>query len=203
MEPLAKFVGRSQFLEPGIERSGSFGQTARPQPIDKHTSAIAGRRLIVYALESDRHTRCILTLTETQRRSCGATNLIVREKPFRPRFSRLAAGSLALLALALLIGCDSEPRKTDAELGLTPQQAQGRRVYEARCADCHYAYSTHDLRGPSLHGLFKKQFMTNGIPANDERVTDIILMGRSKMPAFQQKLTQEQFADLMVYLHTL
>ncbi len=129
--------------------------------------------------------------------------MIAREKTFRLRFGRLAAGLFALLAIALLIGCDSEPRKTDAELGLTPQQAHGRRVYEARCADCHYAYSTHDLRGPSLHGLFKKQFMTNGIPANDERVTDIILMGRSKMPAFQQKLTQEQFADLMVYLHTL
>jgi mono/diheme cytochrome c family protein len=129
--------------------------------------------------------------------------LRARKKNFTPRFSRLAAGVFALLAVSLLIGCDSEPRKTDAELGLSPQQAQGRRVYEARCADCHYAYSTHDLRGPSLHGLFKKQFMTNGIPANNERVTDIILMGRSKMPAFQQKLTQQQFDDLMAYLHTL
>jgi len=43
----------------------------------------------------------------------------------------------------------------------------------------------------------------NGIPANDERVTDIILLGRAKMPAFQQKLTQQQVADLLAYLHTL
>lgn len=110
------------------------------------------------------------------------------------------------LAAALVIGlagCDSEPRKTDAELGLNPQQALGRRVYDARCAECHYAYSTRNLRGPSLHGLFKKQFMTSGIPANDERVTDVILLGRAKMPAFQQKLTQQQFDDLMAYLHTL
>jgi mono/diheme cytochrome c family protein len=129
--------------------------------------------------------------------------LTAREKSFKPCFSRLTAAVFALLAIGLLVGCDSEPRKTDAELGLTPQQAHGRRVYEARCADCHYAYSTHDLRGPSLHGLFKKQFMSNGIPANDERVTDIILMGRAKMPAFQQKLNQQQFDDLMAYLHTL
>jgi len=54
-----------------------------------------------------------------------------------------------------------------------------------------------------MHGLFKKQFMSNGIPANDERVTDIILLGRAKMPAFQQKLTQQQVADLLAYLHTL
>ena len=79
----------------------------------------------------------------------------------------------------------------------------GRRVYDARCAECHYAYSTHNLRGPSLHGLFRKQFMDNGMPANNERVSDIILLGRAKMPAFQSKLTQQQFDDLMAYLHTL
>ena len=45
--------------------------------------------------------------------------------------------------------------------------------------------------------------MKNGMPANDERVTDIILLGRAKMPAFQQKLTPQQLEELMAYLHTL
>ncbi len=123
----------------------------------------------------------------------------------RIRNKRLVIFCFALLvaAIQLLIGCDAEPRKTDAELGLTPQQAQGRRVYDARCAECHYAYSTRNLRGPSMNGLFKRQFMKNGMPANDERVEDIILMGRPKMPAFQQKLTAQQLDDLMAYLHTL
>jgi mono/diheme cytochrome c family protein len=110
---------------------------------------------------------------------------------------------LVVLALIAMFACEAEPRKTDAELGLTPQQAGGRRVYDARCAECHYAYSTRDLRGPSLHGLFKKQYMSSGIPANDERVIDIIEMGRAKMPGFQNKLTVNQIADLMAYLHTL
>jgi len=101
------------------------------------------------------------------------------------------------------MGCDAEPRKSDADLGLNPQQAQGRRVYDTRCAECHYAYSKRDLRGPSLHGLFQKPFMSSGIPANDDRVTDIILLGRAKMPGFQQKLTQQQLTDLLAYLHTL
>ena len=105
--------------------------------------------------------------------------------------------------LGILAGCDAEPRKTDAELGLTPQQAAGRRVYDARCAECHYAYSSRNLRGPSMHGLFKKQFMSSGIPANDDRVTDIIMLGRAKMPGYQQKITQQQLADLLAYLHTL
>jgi mono/diheme cytochrome c family protein len=107
------------------------------------------------------------------------------------------------LLLGVLAACDAEPRKSDAELGLNPQQARGRRVYDARCAECHYAYSKRNLRGPSLNGLFKKPFMSNGMPANDERVTDIILLGRAKMPAFQQKLTQQQLDDLLAYLHTL
>jgi mono/diheme cytochrome c family protein len=121
-----------------------------------------------------------------------------------PHRVRLASSVLAsLLALLVLVACDAEPRKTDAELGLNPEQVAGRRVYDTRCAECHYAYSKRNLRGPSLNGLFKKQFMTNGIPANDDRVTDIILMGRAKMPAFQNKLTQQQLDSLMAYLHTL
>ncbi|MGD0931011.1 MAG: c-type cytochrome [Candidatus Korobacteraceae bacterium] len=121
--------------------------------------------------------------------------------PKPARFALLI--TVSLVAIAILSGCDAEPRKTDAELGLAPQQASGRRVYDARCGDCHYAYSKRNLRGPSLSAVFKKPFLQNGMPANDERVTDIIVLGRAKMPAFQNKLTQQQFDDLMVYLHTL
>jgi mono/diheme cytochrome c family protein len=118
----------------------------------------------------------------------------------RLRFSLVASASLIAIVLS---ACDVEPRKTDAELGLNPQQDAGRRVYDARCADCHFAYSKSNLKGPSLNGLFKRQFMRNGMPANDDRVSDIILLGRAKMPAFQNKLTQQQVSDLMAYLHTL
>jgi mono/diheme cytochrome c family protein len=130
-------------------------------------------------------------------RACGKVALNFR------LLTRLILTAIAASVLLAAIACDSEPRKTDAELGLTPQQAMGRRVYDARCAECHYAYSSRNLRGPSMHGLFQKKYMTSGIPANDDRVSDIIMLGRAKMPAFQQKLTQEQLADLMAYLHTL
>ena len=109
----------------------------------------------------------------------------------------------AAVFLASLFGCEAEPRKSDAELRLNAQQARGRRIYEARCAECHYAYISRNLRGPSLQGIFKKQYLTSGIPANDERVIDIIEMGRAKMPGFQNKLTVDKIADLMAYLHTL
>ena len=122
-----------------------------------------------------------------------------------PTPSRARRGWILLLnaaLLALFVGCDAEPRKTDAELGLNPQQAVGRRVYDSAVPNV-ISHTASGTCGPSLNGLFKKQFMTSGIPANDERVTDIILLGRAKMPAFQQKLTQQQFDDLMAYLHTL
>jgi mono/diheme cytochrome c family protein len=122
-------------------------------------------------------------------------------KPKPAQFAFLSA--IILIAITIFAACDSEPRKSDAELGLNPQQAYGRRVYDARCAECHYAYSKRDLRGPSLAGLFQHQYMKNGMPANDDRVTDIILLGRAKMPGFQQKLTPQQLEALMAYLHTL
>jgi mono/diheme cytochrome c family protein len=116
---------------------------------------------------------------------------------------RTVISAFSLIAIAILIACEAEPRKTDAELGLNPEQAYGRKVYDARCAECHYAYITRNLRGPSLAGLFKHPYMKNGMPANDDRVSDIILLGRAKMPAFQQKLTPQQMQALMAYLHTL
>ena len=109
----------------------------------------------------------------------------------------------AILVTATSLACDSEPHKTDAELGLTPQQAHGRRVFEQRCQECHFAYIPRNLHGPSLQGLYKKQAMTSGIPVNDERVRELIVLGRSKMPAFGRVLTEQQVDDLLRYLHTL
>ena len=107
------------------------------------------------------------------------------------------------LLLGFLAGCDVQRRKNDAELGLNPQQAAGRRVFDYYCARCHEAYSPHDLQGPSLQHMFKKQYLSSGLPANDDRVTELVQYGRSKMPAFGNVLTQQQIKDLLVYLHTL
>jgi mono/diheme cytochrome c family protein len=112
--------------------------------------------------------------------------------------------SLAIGFLMSTLGCTVERRKTDAELGLTPQQAAGRRVYDERCDRCHEPYSTRGKKGPSLKGIFKRPYMPeSGLPANDERATDIIRYGRSKMPGFSEVLTQEQIDELLAYMHTL
>ena len=104
--------------------------------------------------------------------------------------------------LAVLAGCGKDlDQQTDAELGLSPQQAQGRRVYRMYCAQCHSAYTSSGRKGPSMKGLFKKEYLPSGLVANDQFVEQSILHGRKMMPA--TALPKQQLDDLMVYLHTL
>ena len=112
----------------------------------------------------------------------------------------LLAGALLVSALA----CDVERRKSDAELGLNPQQAAGRKIYDSECGRCHEPYSTKGKKGPGLQGVFQHKYLSlSGLPANDERVTDIIRLGRNEMPAYSQKLGPQDIQDLLAYLHTL
>jgi mono/diheme cytochrome c family protein len=109
-----------------------------------------------------------------------------------------------LLAIVALVACDVERRKSDSELGLNAQQAAGRRTYDAECDRCHQPYSTHGRKGPGLKGIFQQKYLSlSGLPANDERVTDIIRLGRNEMPGFSQKLSAQDIQDLLAYLHTL
>ena len=111
---------------------------------------------------------------------------------------------LIAAAMLALVGCNAERRKSDAELGLNSQQAAGRHVYDRYCDQCHEPYSSGGKRGPGLKGIFKKQYLSiSGLPANDDRVGEIVRFGRSKMPAFGQTLDQQQMQDLLVYMHTL
>ncbi len=112
--------------------------------------------------------------------------------------------SVVFLTFLALAGCDVERRKSDAELGLNPQQAEGRRLYDNYCDRCHEPYSSRGKKGPSLKGVFKHQYLSlSGLPANDDRMIDIIKYGRAKMDGFGQVMTDQQIKDLLAYLHTL
>lgn len=123
---------------------------------------------------------------------------VVRRSVFR--------GALILAALLLIIwcGCDVQRRKSDADLGLNTQQAAGRRLYDQYCDRCHEPYSSRDKKGRSLQGVLKKPFLSgSGMPANDDRVGEMIVTGRNMMPAFGQVMSHSQVQDLLAYLHTL
>ena len=115
---------------------------------------------------------------------------------------------LTLATLSVLVsglaGCQAQRRRSDAELGLNPQQIAGRKVYDNYCDRCHEPYSSSGKQGPPLKGVYSKPYLPlSGLPANDERIGEIVRYGRSKMPGFGQALSNQQIQDLLVYMHTL
>jgi mono/diheme cytochrome c family protein len=111
---------------------------------------------------------------------------------------------MVLSLLAMTAACDIQRRKSDAELGLNPQQAAGRKIYDDRCDRCHEPYSSRGKKGPGMKGIFQHKYLSlSGLPANDERVTDIIRLGRNEMPGYNQTLNSQDIEDLLAYLHTL
>ena len=118
---------------------------------------------------------------------------------------QIQRGLLALgvaMIFAAAVGCKQLPPPTPlAELN--PQQMRGHDVYQARCSRCHNDRTNEPLQGQSLRGIFKKQYLDSGAPANDDRVMDAILYGRPMMPALGNTMTPGQREDLLAYLHTL
>jgi len=120
------------------------------------------------------------------------------------RYGMFVGVLMVLLALVSISACDVERRKSDAELGLNPQQSAGRRIYDSQCDRCHEPYSTRGKKGPGLKGVFQHKYLSlSGLSANDERVTDIIRLGRNEMPGYSQTLNSQDIQDLLAYLHTL
>jgi mono/diheme cytochrome c family protein len=117
----------------------------------------------------------------------------------------VAFGALGiLLAVSILADCDIQRRKSDAELGLNPQQSAGRKIYDSKCDRCHEPYSTRGKKGPGLRGMFQHKYLAlSGLPANNDRVVDIIRLGRNEMPGYSQTLSAQDIQDLLAYLHTL
>ena len=102
-----------------------------------------------------------------------------------------------VLLCAAAVGCKS--KKTETPLNLTPQQLAGQQIFNQTCAVCH----RNGDHAPNLVGLYKRKYMTNGMPVNDDRVRDTISMGRAMMPAFGNVLDPQQMDDVIAYLHAM
>jgi mono/diheme cytochrome c family protein len=116
-------------------------------------------------------------------------------------FMRGLLSIVALLSTAVLAGCHSAPPPKPLDQ-LTEQEARGHAVFQAHCAACHYDRVSEPLHGPPLRGMFKKQYLPSGAPANDDRVSATVLHGRSMMPA-QPQMDPQDLDNLLAYLHTL
>ena len=118
---------------------------------------------------------------------------------------RLATGLLCLgvgMMVAAAIGCTKISPPTPLS-ELNPQQLHGHDVFEMHCAGCHNDRNNNALSGPSLMGIFKKEYLPSGAPANDDRVLAAINFGYNMMPALGSTMTPDERQDVMAYLHTL
>ena len=106
------------------------------------------------------------------------------------------------LGAALLAGCKQLPPPMPLDQ-LNAQQMRGYNVFQSTCRQCHSDRESKPLNGPSLHGVFKKQYLPSGAPANDDRVSAVIVNGYGIMPAMGRSLSQQDVNDLLAYLHTL
>ena len=112
----------------------------------------------------------------------------------------LCAGAAMIIAAA--VGCTKLPPPTPLAQ-LNPQQMHGHDVYAQFCGQCHNDRTNEPLNGQSLRGIFKKQYLESGAPANDDRVLAVMMFGRGMMPAVGRSMTPEQRDDLLAYMHTL
>ena len=198
MEPLTQLTGRSKIAQPPVHCGALLAGTAGPETIHQNAGAVAARGWCINALQGNGHgllyyckvvglpgltdpgtTRRVRVLRQQSEKSVA----ISRAQCLRGVFAAL----LACFSVASILSCDVQ-----------------RRIYEDRCERCHEPYSTKDKKGPGLEGLFQHQYLAvSGLPANDERVLDIISHGRKDMPGYSQVLTPQQMADLLAYLHSL
>jgi len=83
-------------------------------------------------------------------------------------------------------------------------ERRGQELFELNCAPCHEA-SGLDLKKqpPKLEGLFQSKRLPSGAPATDEQLRKTIIQGVGTMPAFDQRLSDEDVHDLVQYLHHL
>ena len=107
------------------------------------------------------------------------------------------SGVVILLVLTLCLGaCREKP-------ALTPQQMEGKHLYQVHCAHCH---EENDLAlkkvPPDLHGVFKSSKLPSGAQATDAEVKRVVLAGKGMMPAFTGRFDDAQMSALLAYLHT-
>ena len=112
-----------------------------------------------------------------------------------PAFTLLGCIFLAGCHDTFMVGCGTAPK-------LTPQQTEGKHLYQVRCSHCH---EDNDLAlkkvPPDLHGVFSSEKLPSGAPATDAQVRQVVLQGKGMMPAFVGRFDDAQMSALLAYLH--
>jgi mono/diheme cytochrome c family protein len=98
---------------------------------------------------------------------------------------------LLLAVPFVLAACGCSNPRTDTVMALTGEQVSGDAVYVENCESCHLEDGSGDF-GPSL--IFH-------VPKHPNRyLVGLILDGKGEMPSFDEDLSDQGIADVLVFL---
>src|SRR5947209_14809933 len=83
------------------------------------------------------------------------------------------------------------------------EPAAGKKVFEARCSDCHNADSKEEKVGPGLKGV-KDGTLPSGRKSTHDNILGFVEQKTAyEMPAFGDLLSEKEKEDVIAYVLTL
>jgi len=115
---------------------------------------------------------------------------------------------IVILAVAGALLAQDQPEKAAPKKatshGAAGSAAQGKEVFERKCAMCHFADSDQKKIGPGLKGISKRgTFTVNGKKVTTESLKTWIENGDALMPGMKDSLEPAQIKDVVAYVRTL
>ena len=96
------------------------------------------------------------------------------------------------------------PKKAAAAGGNAAAIERGKKVFDKKCAVCHYADSDSKKIGPGLKGIGKRgTFTVNNNKVTNESLKTWIENGDTMMPPFKEVLEPAQIKDVVAYVKSL
>ncbi len=118
----------------------------------------------------------------------------------------LACLSLVATATLFAQAPDKDAARHKAASNASPTPAdieKGKKLFDSKCAICHFSASPVKKIGPGLRDLLKRGTYADGKPVDDTSLRVWIEKGGENMPGFRDSLNAEQVRDLIAYLKTL
>ncbi len=95
------------------------------------------------------------------------------------------------------------PKKASTRPPESSEVALGKKLFEERCAICHFSKSEVKKIGPGMKGLYHRGKDADGKTVNDASLRAWIEKGGKNMPGFKDSLKEEEIRALIAYLKTL
>jgi mono/diheme cytochrome c family protein len=115
---------------------------------------------------------------------------------------RLLSAFAAFGAIAVTLGtraAHGSPSAAESAPAISTAAYDGEQVFTQRCSQCHAVYEGQGSFGPNLYHETRKTTDRK----NATQIRKIIVEGKGKMPAFKEKLTDDQVKELLAYIRTL